>query len=223
MQHNRDKDYYELLALNILNDSNLINKAKFKKGEKPDWQSTELSEGIEVTRDERNESFDNFINNSNINNIKNVINYNKKFKKHGGRIISEERAKCIFGYEYKNSKNFHHGFLYIIPSYTDSFEEIHKIHKLKLFKLNNGYNKDLKLNILFIFSNIYIDNKKLMKEMKIFNKNSKEYKRIFNKIYVYADKIYSFDLFNYKLDIIEPINYYKIIENTLEELNEKNS
>lgn len=36
MQHNRDKDYYELLALNILNDSNLINKTKFKKGEKLD-------------------------------------------------------------------------------------------------------------------------------------------------------------------------------------------
>lgn len=204
MNHDGEKKYFEKFALNLLKEYKNINISGFKDAEEPDWQDKENSIGIEVTRDSVGTKFwadlekvkDKKIPN------KKIKNFNKKFKANGGRILDKKTAaiigmkKCSFGYN--------DNYVYIIPSYNNSFERINLIIKEKTEKLNDHYEKTIQDNRLFIFSPMLI-NKEMADEELVEIKNIQlNNKRKFNIIYVcILHEIYTFDLIKNKWNVIK--------------------
>lgn len=185
MNHDDEKDYFELFALKILKEYQNVDIDKLIHDEKPDWQDINKSIGIEITRNSTGTQFW-----SELEKVKNPIpdksieKFNNRFRKNGGSVIPIEQARIIFNdKEIKDSFGFNDKYLYIIPSYNDDFSEINKSITEKLKKLNSIY-KEMQDNRLFIFSPIYATEKMIENELQNIIKIQSENKRKFNIVYV---------------------------------------
>lgn len=185
MNHDDEKNYFELFALKILKEYQNVDIDKLIHDEKPDWQDINNSIGIEITRNSTGTQFW-----SELEKVKKSIpdnsieKFNNRFRKNGGSVIPIEQARIIFNdKEIKDSFGFNDKYLYIIPSYNDDFSEINKSLTEKLKKLNDIY-KEMQDNRLFIFSPIYATDKMIENELQSIIKIQSEKKRKFNIVYV---------------------------------------
>lgn len=192
MEHNLEKEYYEQLALNLLESILRIDVSNFDDYEEPDWQNDKDSIGIEITRDDESLKFYKELENVDKVNTVEVEKFNKRYRKNGGTVMTKGEAKSI-GIE--GGSEFNENYVYIIPSYNNNFDDINNKIKNKIKKLNNNY-KLFKQNNLFIFSHIRTK-KELFKEeldkiIEIQSENNK-----FDFIYIcLTDCIVTFDLNN---------------------------
>lgn len=166
MNHDDEKNYFELFALKILKEYQNVDIDKLIHDEKPDWQDINNSIGIQITRNSTGTQFC-----SELEKVKKPIpdksieKFNNRFRKNGGSVIPIEQARIIFNdKEIKDSFGFNDKYLYIIPSYNDDFSEINKSLTEKLKKLNDIY-KEMQDNRLFIFSPIYATDKMIENEL----------------------------------------------------------
>lgn len=213
MKHNEEKKYFEKFALNLLKEYKNIDISNFKDDEEPDWQDEINSMGIEVTRDSVGTKFWADLEKVKDKKIsdKKVKEFNKKFIVNGGRILDKKTAsiigidKCSFGYN--------DNLVYIIPSYSNSFERINIIIKEKTKKLNDHYKEKIQDNRLFIFSPMLINKDMAAEELIEIKNNQINLKRNFNIIYVcILYEIYTFDLIKNELNVIkmDEIQFNKI-------------
>ena len=209
-EHNLDKDYQELLALEILNHFSEIKIENFKKGESPDWHNIVKSIGIEVVNVDLSRKFFADLKHFDINNIKNIKKFNKKYKENGGTIISKKTAKCI---GIKSSSFSFNDSVYLLPVYDDNFKNVNKEIKIKLEKLKNY--KDFKDNRLLAFAyNIVHYYKELDIELKELIELCENYEKKFNIIYVcLLDQLIIFDLVKnkYTTKMFQEPNYDGLI------------
>ena len=185
MNHDDEKDYFELFALKILKEYQNVDIDKLIHDEKPDWQDINNSIGIEITRDSMGTQFW-----SELEKVKKPIpdkdieKFNKRFRKNGGNVIPIEQARIIFNDKDKqDSFGFNEKFFYIIPVYNNDFSEINRSLNEKLKKLNEIY-KEMQDNRLFIFSPIYATEKIIDNELQNIIKIQSEKMRKFNIVYV---------------------------------------
>ena len=216
MNHDDEKDYFELFALKILKEYQNVNIDKLIHDEKPDWQDISNSIGIEITRNSTGTQFW-----SELEKVKKPIpdksieKFNNRFRKNGGSIIPIEQARIIFNdKEIKDSFGFNDKYLYIIPSYNDDFSEINKSLTEKLKKLNDIY-KEMQDNRLFIFSPIYATEKMIENELQSIIKIQSEKKRKFNIVYVCL--LHELVVFNIKENNWKCIQMDKDVFNKLSE------
>lgn len=195
MKHNEEKKYFEKFALNLLKEYKKIDISNFKDKEEPDWQDEKNSIGIEVTRDSIGTKFWADLEKVKDKKIsdKKIKEFNKKFKANGGRILDKKTAsiigieKCSFGYN--------DNYVYIIPSYNNSFDRINIIINEKTEKMNDHYKETIQDNRLFIFSPMLINKEMADEELIEIKNNQIKFKRNFNIIYVcILHEIYTFDL-----------------------------
>ena len=185
MNHDDEKDYFELFALKLLKEYQNIDIEKIIHDEKPDWQDISNSIGIEITRNSIGTQFW-----SELEKVKKPIpdksieKFNKRFRKNGGSVIPIEQARIIFNdKDKKDSFGFNEKYFYIIPSYNDDFSEVNRSLKEKLKKLNEIY-KEMHDNRLFIFSPIYANKEMIENELQNIINIQNEKKRKFNIVYV---------------------------------------
>ena len=195
MKHDEEKKYFEKFALNLLKEYKNIDISNFKDDEEPDWQDEKNSTGIEVTRDSVGTKFWADLEKVKDKKIsdKKVKEFNKRFKANGGRILDKKTAsiigieECSFGYN--------NNFVYIIPSYNNSFDRINIIIKEKTEKLNAHYKETIQDNRLFIFSPMLINKEMADEELIEMKNNQIKFNRNFNIIFVcILQEIYTFDL-----------------------------
>lgn len=185
MNHDDEKDYFELFALKILKEYQNVDIDKLIHDEKPDWQDINKSIGIEITRNSTGTQFW-----SELEKVKKPIpdksieKFNNRFRKNGGSVIPIEQARIIFNdKDKKDSFGFNEKYFYIIPSYNDDFSEVNRSLKEKLKKLNDIY-KEMQDNRLFIFSPIYATEEMIEDELQSIIKVQSNNKRKFNIVYV---------------------------------------
>lgn len=185
MNHDDEKDYFEILALKILKEYQNTEIKKFIHDEKPDWQNLSDSIGIEITRNSIGTQFW-----SEIEQVKkkipdkNIEKFNDRFRKNGGSVIPIEQARIIFkNKDVKDSFGFNDKYLYIIPSYNDDFSEVNISLNKKIKKLNMIY-KEMQDNRLFIFSPIYVNKEMIENELQNIINIQDDKKRKFNIVYV---------------------------------------
>ncbi len=185
MNHDDEKDYFELFALKILKEYQKVDIDKLKHKERPDWQDIDNSIGIEITRNSTGTQFWSELEKVNKPiSDKDIEKFNKRFKKNGGSVIPIEHARIIFNdKDKKDGFGFNEKYFYIIPSYNDDFSEVNRSLKKKLKKLNEIY-KEMHDNRLFIFSPIYANKKMIENELQNIINIQNEKKRKFNIIYV---------------------------------------
>ena len=186
MNHDDEKDYFELFALKILKEYQNVNIDKLINDEKPDWQDISNSIGIEITRNSTGTQFWNEL--EKVNKPipdKNIEKFNKKFRRNGGRVITIEEARIIYNDKgIKDSFGFNEKYFYIIPSYDDDFSIVNKSIKEKVKKLNDIYSKNIKDNRLFIFSPIFALEENLDNELQSIITIQSDNKIKFNIVYV---------------------------------------
>ena len=198
MNHNSDKDFFESLALNVINKYDYLKIDNFLHKDSPDWQNSINSIGIEVTRDERGKKFWADLKNVDKPIPDNKINkFNNKFEKNGGRVISLKQAKIIFQNDsLKDSFGFNDNYFYIIPVYEDNFDMINEIIEKKSKRLNDKY-KTFKSNRLFIFTPILASEEMVNKELENISIIQDKYNINFDIIYIcLINELYIFDLQN---------------------------
>ena len=196
MGHDDEKDYFELFALKILKEYQNVEIEKLIHYEKPDWQDINNSIGIEITRNSLGTQFW-----KELEKVKKPIpeerieQFNRRFEKNGGRVITIEKARIIFNdKDKKDSFGFNDRYFYILPVYNDDFSEVNKSLKDKLNKLNTIYKK-MDDNRLFIFSPIYVTDEMIDNELQKIIDIQKGNERIFNIVYVcILHKLIVFDL-----------------------------
>ena len=204
MKHDEEKKYFEKFALNLLKEYKNIDISNFKDDEEPDWQDEINSIGIEVTRDSVGTKFWADLEKVKDKKIpdKKVKEFNKKFKANGGRVL-DKKAASIIGIE-KCGFGYNDNFVYIIPSYNNSFDRINIIIKEKAEKLNNHYKETIQDNRLFIFSPMLINKEMADKELIEIKNNQINLKRKFNIVYVcILHDIYTFDLIKNEWNVIK--------------------
>ncbi len=186
MNHDDEKDYFELFALKILKEYQNVEIDKLIHDEKPDWQDISNSMGIEITRNSTGTQFW-----SELEKVKkpipdkNIEKFNKRFRKNGGRVITIEEARIIYNdKKIKDPFGFNEKYFYIIPSYDDDFSIVNKSIKEKVRKLNDIYSKNIKDNRLFIFSPIFALEESFDNELQNIIKIQSEKKIKFNIVYV---------------------------------------
>ncbi|HOZ55247.1 MAG TPA: hypothetical protein PK993_04320 [Clostridia bacterium] len=220
MKHDIEKKYFELFAFKLLKEYIQIDIDKFEDKEEPDWQDLKNSIGIEVTRNSEGTKFW-----RDLENVKKPVpdskikQFNKKFEKNGGRVITPELARIIFGENYRDSFGFNENYFYIIPVYNDDFSYVNKSINEKLEKLNDHYNSEILDNRLFIFTPILVTKEEAENELVKINNIQKDAKRKFNIIYVcLLHEIYIFDLNKNNLEkiIMDKEEFEKISKESYE-------
>lgn len=216
MNHDDEKDYFEILALKILKEYQNIDIKKLIHDEKPDWQNLSDSIGIEITRNAIGTQFW-----SELEQVKkpvsdkNIEKFNNRFKKNGGNVITIEQARKIFNdKDIKDGFGFNDKYLYIIPSYNDDFSEVNRGLNKKLKKLNEIY-KEMKDNRLFIFSTIHTNKEMIENELQNIINIQNGKKRKFNIVYVcllYELIVFNLNENNWKCIQMNKDVFYKLSE-----------
>jgi hypothetical protein len=217
MKHDYEKKYFEFLALKILKEYQNVNIEGLINEEKPDWQDISNSLGIEITRNSEGTQFWRALEK-----VKKPIadkkikEFNKRFKKNGGKVITIEDAKIIYNdMQIKDYFGFNEKYFYIIPSYDDNFSTVNKSIIDKIKKLNIIYNKNIKDNRLFIFSPIFAFDECFESEMKEIIKIQNEYTRKYNIVYICL--LYRLLVFNFNENNWNSIQMNKDVINKLSE------
>lgn len=195
----KEEPLIEYLARTILDEIGEICKDDFKKAESPDWIEKNNKIGIEVTVSNDSLKFSGLIENvKKISDINNINNFNKTYKKCGGSIIDDKKAKMLnIKYSYPNLKN---GYVYIPPKYDDTFKPINDRIKSKLKKLNDVYHTCSE-NWLFIFSPKLVDKEEIDEETEKICEIQNEYKIKYDNIFMLCCKtLYKFNIYTKKCD-----------------------
>lgn len=207
MKHNSDKEYFEYLIKNMLQQYNLVDK-DLTKNEKPDFRN--LSLGLEITRADQALAFDGFISKYGNEKIENIKKFNKNFEKLGGKVLnkSDPIVKIL---NLHDTFHYHEDYLYIIPGYPESFDFVNQRIKEKLIRLNSIYDNNIEHYYLGIFTTIFVFENSIKDELYEIIKLQSQYNKKFEKIIIiFIDKICEYNLLN---------NTYQIIEDTQKNLN----
>ncbi len=207
MDHNSDKSFFEYLIKNILQYYNLV-EDNLKKSEKPDFKNDTI--GLEVTRADPTLAFDGFISKYNKEKIGNIKKFNKNFEKLGGKVLkkSDPIVKLL---DLHDTFHYHDDYLYIIPSYPETFDFVNQIIDEKLIRLNTIYDHNIEHYYLGLFTPIYVFENKIIEELYRIEEIQSNYIKKFEKIIIiFIDKICEFNLLS---------NTYIITENSKNILN----
>lgn len=199
-------DSSELLAMNVLTETNIINKDDFNKSESPDFISKNGNIGIEIT----------IVNNSiaygkeAIKGIKIENARNKKayVKKLGGNVMSINDAKAQNKFVMYEENNL----AYVSFDLDTGFDLINqsiekKLKKLQEYKTCKEYRLFIIAPCLFIQAHKGIHEIEVEQEIKNIEKLFYKYNLIYNTIYIYnGNVLYTINMeektFSYKyLDI----------------------
>ncbi|MBR6949602.1 MAG: hypothetical protein IKH54_05385 [Bacilli bacterium] len=207
MKRNSDKEYFEYLIKNMLQQYNLVDK-DLTKNEKPDFRN--LSVGLEITRADQTLAFDGFISKYGNEKIENIKKFNKNFEKLGGKVLnkSDPIVKIL---NLHDTFHYHEDYLYIIPCYPESFDFVNQRIKEKLIRLNSIYDNNIEHYYLGIFTTIFVFENSIKDELYEIIKLQSQYSKKFEKIIIiFIDKICEYNLLK---------NTYQIIEDTQKDLN----
>lgn len=182
MNHNLEKKYYEELAFNLLKAILDVDITNFNNYDRPDLQNVKDSIGIEVTRADESLGFYEQLERIDKVDADKTKQFNKKFIKNGGRVISKKEADCI-GIEcsFKLNENY----VYIIPCNNNNFEKINEVIENKIKKINNNDNYKLfKQNDLFVFSHIRTRKELFQGELNKITEIQSKFEKKFDFIYI---------------------------------------